>query len=274
MGQVLEIEGRTIDEAIFAGLEQMGLSFDEVDIETIQDSSKGFLGIGRTNARVRLTQREKSAWDEPQKPAGESSASQAEAAASRETAPKPARSGSAEPRRREKSDRARGGIDTAPVVKKEITGQPVDAGEPAVAFIAGLLDAMGIKGEARALSNEEGMYIDISGEDMGRIIGYRGETLDAMQYLASMVENKGKDGYTRITVDTENYRAKREQTLVRLGRRLADKALRTGRNVALEPMNPYERRIIHSALQEVNGVTTVSRGEEPNRHIIIEPERR
>ena len=88
------------------------------------------------------------------------------------------------------------------------------------------------------------------------------------------MENKGKDGYTRITVDTENYRAKREQTLVRLGRRLADKALKTGRKVALEPMNPYERRIIHSALQEINGVTTVSQGEEPNRHIIIVPERR
>jgi spoIIIJ-associated protein len=136
-----------------------------------------------------------------------------------------------------------------------------------------MLSSMGIEASLKAVLNENGLYIEISGDNMGQIIGYRGETLDAMQYLTSLVANKGKEDYLRVTLDTENYRAKREQTLIRLGKRLADKALKSGRRVSLEPMNPYERRIIHSSLQDIKGVTTVSEGEEPNRRVVIIPER-
>lgn len=262
MSRILEIEGKTIDEAIFRGLEQMGLSFDEVEIEILQESSKGFLGIGKTSAKVRLTEREKTddwgavkATPKPEK---------------RES--RPAKTNTSNNTNAKRNQR-REAFENAPVVKKEIIGQPVGEDDPAVAFLRGMLTSMGIEASLKAVMNENGLYIEISGENMGQIIGYRGETLDAMQYLTSLVANKGKEDYLRVTLDTENYRAKREQTLVRLGRRLADKALKSGRRVSLEPMNPYERRIIHSSLQDIKGVTTVSEGEEPNRRVVIIPER-
>ena len=265
MSRILEIEGKTIDEAIFAGLEQMGLSFDEVDIEYLQESNKGFLGIGRTSAKVRLTEREKTDDWGSEKAKPEPVKAQPK--------PRAEKSVQANRKRSEKRSDRREAFENAPIVKKEIVGEAVGEDEPAVAFLSGMLASMGIEAQIKAVRNQDGLYIDISGQSMGQIIGYRGETLDAMQYLTSLVENKGKDDYVRVTLDTENYRAKREQTLIRLGKRLADKALKSGRRVSLEPMNPYERRIIHSALQDVNGVTTVSEGEEPNRRVIILPER-
>ncbi len=266
MSRILEIEGKTIDEAIFAGLEQMGLSFDEVEIEYLQESNKGFLGIGRTNAKVRLTEREKSN-DWGVKPAEKPEPVKSQPKPRAEKPQRDAR------RSQEKRSGRREAFENAPIEKKEIVGEAVDANEPAVVFLTGMLQSMGIEAQVKAVRNQDGLYIEVSGENMGQIIGYRGETLDAMQYLTSLVENKGKDDYVRVTLDTENYRAKREQTLIRLGRRVADKALKSGRRVSLEPMNPYERRIIHSALQDINGVTTVSEGEEPNRRVIIVPER-
>ena len=113
------------------------------------------------------------------------------------------------------------------------------------------------------------MYGYITGDTLGILIGRRDETLDAVQYLTSLKVNRGREGYTRVTLDTENYRAKREDTLIRLANRMANRALRTGRKVSLEPMNPYERRIIHFALQQTDGVATHSEGEEPNRHVVI-----
>ena len=109
----------------------------------------------------------------------------------------------------------------------------------------------------------------MTGDTLGILIGRRGETLDALQYLTSLKINRGQDNYTRITLDTENYRAKREDTLVRLANRMANRAVKSGRKVVLEPMNPYERRIIHSALQANKNVETHSEGEEPNRRVVI-----
>lgn len=109
----------------------------------------------------------------------------------------------------------------------------------------------------------------MTGDTLGILIGRRGETLDALQYLTSLRINKGQDHYTRVTLDTENYRAKREDTLIRLANRMANRAVKTGRKVSLEPMNPYERRVIHSALQPNELVDTHSEGEEPKRHIVI-----
>ena len=113
------------------------------------------------------------------------------------------------------------------------------------------------------------MFVNMTGDPLGILIGRRGETLDALQYLTSLKVNRGQEGYTRVTIDTENYRAKREDTLIRLANRMANRAVKTGRKVSMEPMNPYERRIIHSALQANQAVDTHSEGEEPNRHVVI-----
>ena len=117
--------------------------------------------------------------------------------------------------------------------------------------------------------SEGNVFVKMTGDTLGILIGRRGETLDALQYLTSLKINRGQENYTRVTLDTENYRAKREDTLVRLANRMANRAVKTGRKVSLEPMNPYERRIIHSALQGNEAVDTHSEDEEPNRHVVI-----
>ncbi|MGE5633463.1 MAG: RNA-binding cell elongation regulator Jag/EloR [Caulobacteraceae bacterium] len=143
--------------------------------------------------------------------------------------------------------------------------------ETAKKFLREVLDAMDIKAEIRVRDAKEGLYINLTGPKMGVIIGRRGQTLDSLQYLVSLVVNKDKDreNYVKIILDTEDYRRKREETLNRLANRLAESVKKTGKRVELEPMNPYERRIIHSALQNYEDVTTYSEGEEPFRKVII-----
>ena len=129
---------------------------------------------------------------------------------------------------------------------------------------------MGVEDTINARRDEEGnVRVDMFGDTLGILIGRRGETLDALQYLTSLYVNKGGEDYIRVTLDTENYRAKREEALRRLANRMANRAIKTGRKVVMEPMNPYERRILHSALQQNDAVTTHSEGEEPNRHVVI-----
>lgn len=138
------------------------------------------------------------------------------------------------------------------------------------AFLLQLTRLMGVEVTIAMGTDPDGnLYGYMNGDTLGILIGRHGETLDALQYLTSIHINKGKDTYTRLTLDTENYRAKREDTLVRLANRMANRAVKTGRKVVMEPMNPYERRIIHSALQPHEGVDTHSEGEEPNRHVVI-----
>ena len=137
-------------------------------------------------------------------------------------------------------------------------------------FLIGLTTRMGVNVSVNARQDEEGnVRVDMFGDTLGILIGRRGETLDALQYLTSLYVNRGQEGYTRVTLDTENYRAKREEALRRLANRMANRAVKTGRKVVMEPMNPYERRILHSALQQNDAVTTHSEGEEPNRHVVI-----
>lgn len=143
--------------------------------------------------------------------------------------------------------------------------------EKAYKFMRDILNAMDVKAEIRIKATPECLYIDLTGPRMGIIIGRRGQTLDALQYLLGLAvnKNKGRDEYTKIILDTENYRKKREETLIRLANRLANRVVRSSRKVELEPMNPYERRIIHFALQDYPGVITYSEGEEPYRKVII-----
>ena len=137
-------------------------------------------------------------------------------------------------------------------------------------FLMEVTDRMGVKVDVYVDdSNEDNLYIHMVGDTLGILIGRRGETLDALQYLTSLQVNKGRDGYIRVTLDTENYRAKREDSLRRLAQRMANRAQKTGRKVVLEPMNPYERRVLHTALQNHPAVTTHSEGEEPNRRVVI-----
>ena len=163
-----------------------------------------------------------------------------------------------------------------PIVKPVVNMIPDDQVDPesaagkAKAFLAELTAMMGVNVEIAVGNDEEGnVFVQMTGDTLGILIGRRGETLDAIQYLTSLKVNRGQEGYTRVTIDTENYRAKREDTLIRLANRMANRAVKTGRKVSMEPMNPYERRIIHSALQANQAVDTHSEGEEPNRHVVI-----
>ncbi len=163
-----------------------------------------------------------------------------------------------------------------PIEKPVVTMIPDDqvdaesAAGKAKTFLAELTGLMGVNVEIAVGNDEEGnVFVQMTGDTLGILIGRRGETLDAIQYLTSLKVNRGQEGYTRVTIDTENYRAKREDTLIRLANRMANRAVKTGRKVSMEPMNPYERRIIHSALQANEAVDTHSEGEEPNRHVVI-----
>ncbi len=147
---------------------------------------------------------------------------------------------------------------------------PESAPGKAQAFLKELTHLMGVDVEiAVGTDTENNVFVQMTGDTLGVLIGRRGETLDALQYLTSLRVNRGQEGYTRVTLDTENYRAKREDTLIRLANRMANRAVKTGRKVSMEPMNPYERRIIHSALQSNEAVDTHSEGEDPNRHVVI-----
>ena len=188
--------------------------------------------------------------------------------------------------RRERSDRPRRERrpreerPITPSVPKERELIPVSedcmkkAEELATSFISGLMEKMGIEGQVTVLPQTEcdQLRLELSGPDMGPIIGRRGDTLDAIQYLGSLVLNNALDEHVRLSVDTENYREKRAESLERLARKMAMKVVKSHRSMTLEPMNPYERRIIHAALQDFNGVTTYSTGTEPSRRVVIAPD--
>lgn len=141
-------------------------------------------------------------------------------------------------------------------------------------FLIAVTTRMGVQVQVDVHVSEDGhIFATMYGDTLGILIGRRGETLDALQYLTSLQVNKGQEEYTRVTLDTENYRAKREEALNRLASRMANRAIKTGRKVSLEPMNPYERRILHASLQNNPGVTTHSEGDEPYRHVVVVPER-
>ncbi len=272
----MEFSGRTVDEAIFHGLNEMGVTIDQVDIITVQSETKGIFGFGARNAIVRLVERETPVVPDF-------------------TAINEERREQREERRERRSDRkddrrdSRGRGDKRPERRREQPREEREAAVPAeeipysrelaeeldaAKFLQELLAKMGVNGTVSAFENEEGIKLKIDSDTDGLLIGRRGETLDALQYIVSLYENKDRkeNGYRRVSIDTEGYRARREDTLRRLARRNALKVAKSGRSFAMEPMNPYERRVIHSALQSFRGVTTHSEGEEPNRRVIITPE--
>ena len=267
----MEFSGRNIDEAIFHGLNEMGLTIDEVDTEIVQKESKGLFGIGAKNAIVRLTEREV-----PVVPNFEAEV----AAAHERKSERPKRSEPTRERtekhsdkrvRGEKRERAEKQQEVPEIVYSEELAKENDA----AIFLKELLRNMKIEATVEAAETEDGLRLNIVSETDGLLIGRRGETLDAIQYIVSLYMNKDRkeNGYRRVSVDTEGYRRRREETLRRLARKTAAQVARTGRSVAMEPLTPYERRVLHSALQSFKGVTTHSEGEEPNRRVIITPDR-
>ena len=313
-----ESTGKTVEEAVSEGLKKLGLSIGEVQVDILEEGSKGLFGLfGSKTARVRLTVKEEerretvfadslSSYDAerrapkkaekpaepakavPQAPREVPEAPKAERAPKPDKPQRPARlkmdsveqapkaERGPKPERIEKPARAPKAekpllsrIPSEPAVPAEQRDPQSDEGK-VQAFLQELTRLMGLEISVHVHTDEEGnIRVSMQGDTLGILIGRRGETLDALQYLTSLHINRGRQEYTRVTLDSEGYRAKREDALVRLANRMANRAQRTGRKVSLEPMNPYERRILHSALQGHEGISTHSEGEEPNRHVVI-----
>ena len=282
----LDMTGKTEEEAIGRALAQLGLDRDEVSVEILERAKSGFFGIGASPAKVRVTYgledpevEETPAAPERKpeapKPPAKAPEQPAEAAAG-ETRPE-----KSQRRRRKKSAekpqrpaQEAGGEDNIPLPEPEDLGEPCgEDDEKAVqirTFLEGLLRHMDSEAQVQVYQPEKGRYkVILEGEKLGSLIGRRGETLDAIQQLTNYSVNRGSDKRVRIHVDAENYRLKREQSLQHLARKVAAKVVKYKRNVTLEPMNAYERHVIHTALQDVPGVTTYSMGTEPNRRVIV-----
>jgi len=296
-----EFSARTVEEAVEQGLQELGVSIGDVEVQVVEEGSKGLFGLfGSRPVKVRLTVKdaeedpladlledkkpEKKAEKKPEARAEKKAEPKQEPKAEKKAEKKPApEKKKAEKKPEPKQEEAEAPVqekaakpEIRPMEKPEVTMIPAEelaADSPAgIAheFLAELTKLMGVDVTIDMGTDAEGnVFGYINGDTLGILIGRRGETLDAVQYLTSLKVNRGREGYTRVTLDTENYRAKREDTLIRLANRMANRALRTGRKVSLEPMNPYERRIIHYALQQTEGVDTHSEGEEPNRHVVI-----
>ena len=347
----IETTGKTVEEAVQAGLNQLGLERFEVTVDVVSEGSKGFFGLfGSKPARVRITEREHMPdidMDQILRPGASTRVSTIADKPQPQRAPRPARSAEPRPQRNEsKSDsrperpprneakpdskperaprseakpeskpertprsevkpdskperaprsearpereprpakarNARASRPEARTVEPERPALPdgplpdqdpatlSEVGRRAYEYLDKLTRLMGVPVKIYVAEGEGGMSISMMGDTLGILIGRRGDTLDALQYLTSLEVNKDRDDYLRVSLDTEHYRAKREESLTRLAERMAARAVKTGRKVVLEPMNPYERRVLHSTLQNHPYVQTHSEGDEPNRRVVI-----
>ena len=223
----------------------------------------------KTAAKKAAEKQEAPAEEKPEQPAEKKTRKPAEKKQPAEKAEKKPAAEKAEKPEKKPARKPRAEAEKKPVTPAEQADRETAAGM-AQDFLQELTRLMGVEVSVHVATDEEGnVRVNMEGDSQGILIGRRGETLDALQYLTSLKVNKGRADYTRVTLDTEGYRARREEALVRLANRMANRAVKTGRRVSIEPMNPYERRILHSALQDHPDVTTHSEGEEPNRHVVI-----
>ena len=295
MGEYMQFSAKTKNEAITKACIELGVSSDQLDIQVVSEGSSGFFGIGSKPAIIKARKVEESSEEkeiekiidsvkidalkeetakEVQKPAVKSVSkapeTKKETSAEKASKEKPVREQKEKPAK-EKTVRAVKAIEiiTDPEEIKDIE-------ERALVFLKDVFASMDL-GEVTITSKynttDGCLEVDFEGEDMGILIGKRGQTLDSLQYLTSLVVNKGKSDYIRVKLDTEDYRRRRKETLENLARGIAYKVKKTRKPVVLEPMNPYERRIIHSALQGNKFVETVSEGEEPYRHVVVKLKR-
>ncbi len=271
----ITVTAKTLDDAITDALVQLGVTSDQLDYEVIEKGSAGFLGIGVKQAVIKARKKveEPEVKEEPVKEE------------KKDTEPVKDHAGHTEKPAKEKKHKNKHKKEEKPAEVKEepvkeekearkeiqlgkVEDQTIDACEK---FVADVMQAMGMEDvKVTSCVDEEGaLSINMEGPNMGILIGKRGQTLDSLQYLTNRVANKMQDGYVRVKLDTEDYRRRRKETLENLAKNIAGKVKRTRRTVVLEPMNPYERRIIHSALQSDPAVTTHSEGEEPYRKVVV-----
>ena len=323
----IESSGKTVEDAVRAGLQQLGCDAADVTIDVLEAGRPGLFGMFGKLAKVRLTLKEndldfempslsldsqKTRAPKPEKKAEKTEApapknaeapvaaprkaekAEAPEATKAEEAPAAEAHAAEEPAaeapaaeapvaeaprapRRSRSNRAEKAerAESRPEKKNDEPFVPSDpetlseAGRIAYDFLKNVTEKMGVQVAIRVTEEADHLSVAMMGDTLGILIGRRGDTLDALQYLVSLQVNKNREGYMRVSLDTENYRAKREEALTRLAQRMAARARKTGRKVTLEPMNPYERRVLHSALQNNPYVTTHSEGEEPYRRVVI-----
>ena len=264
----IDVTGKTEDEAIRKALEQLHMDRDDVSVEILERAKSGFLGIGSSPARVRVTYGQ----EEPEAPAVPV---QPEKKPEPRPQPKPEQSKTRKPEPPKAPVKAPEPPKAAqaPAAAPE-QSVPDDNARRITEFLTGLLEHMDSPAQVQVTETEKGRYsVVLEGQKLGQLIGRRGETLDAIQQLTNYAVNSGREKRIRVHVDAENYRAKREQSLESLARKVAAKVTRYRRSVTLEPMNAYERHVIHAALQDVPGVTTYSVGTEPNRRVVVSYDR-
>ena len=286
MEKTIVVTGKTIDLAIEAALTQLGLTRDEVSVQVLAQAKSGFLGIGAAPAKVEVTYEAPDLKPEPPKSAlGAASRSKPKApkveapkVEAPKAAPKPVAPKTEAPKQprqeKPKAERQPKAPKAEPVKVEPKEYAPAEAGsveEKIEQFIKGLLEHMGSQAVPHAWKEEDNNYfVDLVGDDLGYLIGRRGDTLDAIQHLANYTVNRGVEGHIRISVDAEAYRQKREDSLRRYAQKKAQQVLKAHRRTTLEPMNAYERHVIHATLQEMDRITTYSVGTEPNRRVVIE----
>lgn len=284
----IRVSAKTLDDAITEALIQLGVTSDRLEYNVIEKGSAGFLGIGMKQAVIEAWKKEDKEEEEFLKAVEETirenpvkeyfakednvkeddvKEHQAEEAAKKEEAVREEKTEKEEASANAKEEKSK----PVSVKEKELLAKVEDETIRYVEqFVKDTLKAMDMDVEITSSIDKDGaLYVDMKGENMGILIGKRGQTLDSLQYLANRVANKHQSGYVRVKLDTENYRARREETLKHLAKNIAHKVKRNRRPVILEPMNPYERRIIHSTLQSDPYVTTHSEGEEPYRKVVV-----
>lgn len=273
MNGSIRVSAKTVDDAITEALIQLGVTSDKLEYEVIEKGSAGFLGIGMKQAVIEARRKPEEAAEEPDITfdfsIDEKKDTKKEKKDVKEQTEVPKEVVKEKVEERNNSEIE--ATEKASMKREIVTVRVTEEAKSAVeGFLADTLKAMGMEVELTSVIEEDGsLTVDMKGENMGILIGKRGQTLDSLQYLANRVANKHQDGYVRVKLDTENYRARREETLKHLAKNIAHKVKRNRRPVALEPMNPYERRIIHSALQSDPYVTTHSEGEEPYRKVVV-----
>ena len=233
----MEKRAKSVEAALAEALKELNASKDEVEVTVIDEGAKGFLGIGARDAVIEVTLKKQPAKKSESRPAAPNAAD------------KPA----SKAEHKAKAPKKAGGAPEAEAKK----------------FLEDIFNAMKLDVEVRTRFEGDTVLVELEGDNMGIVIGKRGDTLDSLQYLTSLVVNRRSEDYIKVSIDTENYREKRTEALLALSNRLAEKVERTGRKFTLEPMNPYERRIIHSNLQDNPAVTTYSIGQEPYRKVVI-----
>ena len=274
----IEVSAKTVEEAITKASLDLGKVSSDLEIEVISEGSAGFLGFGSKPAVIRVRAKEDEAAEKDDEKGAEGAGKggkrrsrgrgrhfDREDGGNEAPAEKPERRSSAP--REEKAPEP-----VEPRTEEEVAAMKTAATN----FLSGVFGAMGMPVEVTSDYDQEtgSLSVDLAGPDMGVLIGKRGQTLDSLQYLTSLVVNKGQKNYARVKLDTEDYRRRRKDTLENLAKNIASKVKRSGSPVSLEPMNPYERRIIHSALQANAAVETYSEGNEPYRHVVVAPAER